>query len=92
MLDGIEMDCNGLRLEQVQGSEGHTRTSTTINSGHLFFSNEVVPAIRNLVDENILEAALKIHLNMSCILRVLSSSSCFNMGTFNQLVKKPQFS
>ena len=37
--DRIEMDCNGLRLEQVQGSEGHTRTSTTINSGHLFFSN-----------------------------------------------------
>ena len=51
MLDIIEMDCNGLRLEQVQGSEGHTGTSTTGNSGRRFFSNEVVPAIKNLVDK-----------------------------------------
>ena len=87
-LDRIEMDCNVLRLGQVQGSEGHTGTSTTGNSGHQFFSNEVVPAIRNLVDENLLEAVLKVHLNMSCILRVLSSSSYVNIEAFNQLVKE----
>ena len=88
VLDRIEMDCNGLRLEQVQGSEGHTGTSTTGNSGRSFFSNEVVPAIRNLVDENLLEAVLKVYLNMSCILCVLSSSSYVNIGAFNQLVKE----
>ena len=87
VFDKIEMDCNGLRLEQVQGSEGHTAKSTTGNSGHQFFSHEVVPAIRNLVDENLLEAVLKVHLNMSCILRVLSSSSYVNIVAFNQIVK-----
>ena len=92
MLDRIEMNCNGLRLKQVQGSEGHTGTSTTGNSGCRFFSNEVVPAIRNLMDENLLEAVLKVHLNMSCILPVLSSCCYINTRAFNQLVKETSIS
>ena len=40
------------------------------------------------MDENLLEAVLTVHLNMSCILCVLSSSSYVNIGAFNQLVKE----
>ena len=48
----------------------------------------MVPAILNLVDENLLDAVLKVYLNMSYILHVLSSSSYVNIGAFNQLVKE----
>ena len=88
MLKVIEEKCNGLRLEQVQGGEAHTRTTTTGKAGCRWLSEKSIDAFKFLVHDSQQDAVLDLHLKLSALLCLLSCAEHIKVDVFDQLVKE----
>ena len=84
VLDILE-DRHGLYLDQCAGACEMTGTSTTGGQGRRFFSEEVLPTLREIVPLKYNENLLILHKQLSIILRVVSSTGQVDVDAYEQL-------
>ena len=78
----------GLTLGQVGGPLDKTGGSTTANKGRRFFQRKNLKYILMCVNEKYHDDVSLLHKNLSCIMRIISSTQPVNTYSFNALVKK----
>ena len=76
----IILEDTGMPLEQVNGSKGGT--STDGNSGRRFFSEELIDSIKKCVPSKYIDDVLRLHMLLSSILRIISSTQCVNLELY----------
>lgn len=78
------LEDTGMPLERVSGSNSKGGTSTDGNSGRRFFSEELVESLKKCVPSKYLTDVLRLHLLLSTILRVISSTKLVNFDVLKQ--------
>ena len=85
MLDKIKA-VTGVTLEKLNKG-GRSGTTTTGNSGRIFFSSKLVPVIQELIPEStVQEKILQLHKKMSILLRIISSDKTVDITAYKTLV------
>ena len=79
VLDIIFED-TGIPLERVNGSK--SGTSTDGNSGRRFSSEELIDSIKKCVPSKYIDDVLRLHMLLSSILRIISSTQCVNLELY----------
>ena len=83
-LDGL--DGLGLRVAQVGNATAKTGGSTDGNTGREFFKERSLPIILSCVETKHKDDVAILHKNLSCILRIISSSDHVNLEKFKTLL------
>ena len=81
-------EATGLKLDYVNSAGGHTGTSTTGEQARRFFSDTSRPIIKELLSSRInmkyQEDMLKLHEQLSIVLRIISCTRKINVPLFEQ--------
>lgn len=85
MLEILERE-TGLKLDQVCGPTSKGGGSTDDNQGRRFFAESTLPAILLSIDQKYQSVVQKLHCNLSCILRIISTEDAVRLDIFEELV------
>ena len=79
---------SGRRLSQVSGPLQKSGGSTQGNDGRVFFTLQFLPIILKCIPQKYHQTIQKLHKNLSCMLRIISSSSSLNWYAFHNLARE----
>ena len=80
-------DATGLRINRVGGTLSKCGGSTDGNTGRRFFEYKTLKHVLSCVPEKYAATVTALHQNLSCILRIISSTEYVNLDAYKQLTE-----